>query len=254
MTILEKQLIARLKGRNAWLTGGKRVGRVIARALAEQGVNLAVSYRRSSQEAEETVREAEALGVQAMAVQCDVSSRESVERAADQIRQRFQSLDILVNMASVFAKIPFEKVSQKDWEENVGAHIYGTFWPIQCAAPFMPPGSHIINISDRTSIGRVYPGYAPYVVTKAAVDAITRDAARELAERGIVVNAIAPGPILPPEATPGEEWQANRAGAALKLPFTDEEAMEQFALLVLYLSAVTMASGRTYALDQGKNL
>ena len=225
-----------------------------ARALAEQGVNIIASYRVSEKEAGRIVQSAKKLGVRAITVQADVSNRLDMEQALRQVLKKFPKIDILVNMASVFAPIRFEEVTEKDMEANVRAHLLGTLWPTQLIAPHMPRGSHIINITDRTAVGKVYKNYLPYVVTKKAVEGVTRASAVELAEKGIFVNAIAPGPMLRPDGTTTKEWKALREKSRLKYPIDDRRAVEQFALLVLYLSVVRMASGNTYPLDQGQNL
>ena len=92
------------------------------------------------------------------------------------------------------------------------------------------------------------------MVSKGAVETLTRVCAKELGPRGLFVNAIAPGPILPPPFTPREEWEGIRAESPVKFSVSDEEAVEQFSLLVLYLSIVTFTSGSTFSLDQGQNL
>lgn len=253
VTLFQKHL-ERLRGQNAWITGGKRIGRVVARALAEQGVNLVVSYLHSRAEAEEVVSDATALGVRATAVQADVASKPSFQAALEKVRPSYPAFHILVNMASVFEPVSFDGVTEHDWSINIGAHVLGTFWPTQILAPLMPRGSHIINIADRTSIGPTYTGNLAYVVSKGAVETMTRVCAKELGPRGLFVNAIAPGPILPPPFTPREEWSSLRAASPVKVPVTDQEAIEQFALLVVYLSVVTFTSGWTFSLDQGQNL
>jgi 3-oxoacyl-[acyl-carrier protein] reductase len=250
MTILEKHL-ERLKGQTAWITGGRRIGRVVARALAEQGVHLVVSYRRSEKQARETAAEARALGVRALAVRADVSSRSSFSAALERVQAEFPHLDILVNLASVYRPVASGSVTAADFEEHFAAHVLGSFWPAQLLAPRMPPGAHIINIADVTSVGRMQRANLPYVVTKAAVAAMTRALALEYGPRGIFVNAIAPGAILAPEDFPPERWARIRERAPLKFPITDQEAVEQFALLVLHL-ALTANSGQVYALDPGQ--
>jgi NAD(P)-dependent dehydrogenase (short-subunit alcohol dehydrogenase family) len=251
---IPEKFFKRLKGKTAWITGGRRIGVVVARALAEQGSNIIVSYRSSEKEADRIARSAEKIGVKALSLRADVSDRSSMERAVKEAAKKFHRIDILVNMASVFGSVNFEKITERDMDSNIRAHLLGTFWPTQLIAPRMPRGSHIINISDRTSIGRVYRGFLPYVVTKKAVEGITRACAAELGEKGIFVNAIAPGPILAPPGVSHKEWKALRRKSRLKVPVDDREAVEQFALLVLYLSVVTMSSGNTYSLDQGQNL
>lgn len=254
MNLLERQVSARLKGKTVWITGGKRVGQAVAKAFAEQGSNLIVSYLNSKPEADVTVAAAQKMGVKAIAVQMDVSARESVFNAVRETAKAFPKVNVLVNLASVFSPVKMEHVSQRDWDVNVQAHVLGTFWPIQALAPRMPRGSHIINIADRTSLGKSYKNYIPYIVTKAGVQSLTKAAAKELADKGIFVNAIAPGPILKPPFTPQKEWDQLRKNSPIQYPVNDREAVEQFALLSLYLASVTMTSGCTYALDQGQNL
>jgi 3-oxoacyl-[acyl-carrier protein] reductase len=253
LTLLARHL-ERLAGQTAWITGGKRIGCTVARTLAEQGVNLVLSYRCSAAEALETAEAARALGVRAIAVQTDVAVRESVAAAVERVRGEFPRIGILVSMASVYRRVPIDEVRQRDWDDHIGAHILGTFWPAQLIVPLMPRGGHIVNVADETSLGRPQRRNLPYVATKAAVAAMTREMALEYGERGIFVNAIAPGPVLPPEDYPPEVWQRIRERSAVKFPMSDEEAVEQFALLVLYLSLTTMTSGHLYPLDQGQNL
>jgi NAD(P)-dependent dehydrogenase (short-subunit alcohol dehydrogenase family) len=253
VTLLEKHL-ARLQGRTAWITGGRRVGRTVARLLAECGANVVVSYRRSAKEAQETVEEARRLGVRSLAVEADVASRESVAAAVERVRADFPEIDILINMASVYKLTAVNEVTAADWDANMGAHILGTFWPTQLIVPLMPRGGHIVNVADATSIGRPQRRNLPYVVTKAAVAAMTREMALEYGSRGIFVNALAPGPILPPEDFPADVWRHIRERSPVKFPVSDEEAVEQFALLALYLCLTTMSSGHVYPLDQGQNL
>lgn len=253
MTLVESQL-GRLRGQVAWITGGKRIGRVVARALAEQGVGIVASFRHSEAEARSVVEECRSLGVPALAVEADVGSRESFAAAVRQARERFPEFHVLVNMASVYGLTPVEEVSERDWEENVRAHILGSFWPAQALVPYMPAGSHIIHVADACVTGRMRRRVLPYQVTKAAVAALTRAMAVEYAGRGIFVNAIAPGPILRPEDDPEEKWQAIRAASPVAWPLGDEEAVAQFALLVLYLAVTTTATGHTFPLDAGENL
>jgi NAD(P)-dependent dehydrogenase (short-subunit alcohol dehydrogenase family) len=244
----------RLRGQTAWIVGGRRIGQTVARALAEQGVNLIVNYRESRAAAERTAAEARRIGVRAIVVQADASNPPMLAQAVRQFRKQFPRLDILVNMPSVFEKVRFPDITPEIWRRHLSADLLGSFWPTRMALPLMPRGAHIINIADRTSIGPVYTDYLPYVVAKGAVQHLTRALAKELAPRGILVNAIAPGPILPPDSFSRGTVAALRRRSPLKLPISDKEAVEQFALLVLYLCVENLSSGATYPLDQGQNI
>ncbi|MDP3763750.1 MAG: SDR family oxidoreductase [bacterium] len=247
-------MLYNLKNKTAWITGGKRIGQVVAEVLAKEGVNIIASYRSSSVEADKIVKKAKALKVKAMSLSCDVSSKESVVKAVQMISKKFKKIDILINMASVFAPVKLKDITEQDWNLNLNAHVLGTFWPTQVAAKMIPRGGHIINIADRTSVGKSYKGYLPYIVSKGAIASMTKVLAVELAPKGIFVNAIAPGPILRPEDITEKEWRKIRRESPLKYPVSDEEASRQFAMLVVYLSSVSMASGYIYPLDQGQNL
>ena len=251
MTLVERHF-DRLRGQTAWITGGKRIGRTVALALAEQGADLVLSYRSSEAAAGETAQQARALGVRAATVEMDVSDRESVRAAVERVRGDFPRFGVLVNMASAYERVEIDRITEREWQLHIGAHILGTFWPVQAIAPLMPRGGHIVNIADATSIGRPRRRNVPYIATKAAVAAMTRAMALDYGERGILVNAIAPGPILPPDDFPQATWERIRARSPL--PITDEEAVEQFALLVLYLSTTTVSTGHIYPLDLGENL
>ncbi|MEK7147662.1 MAG: SDR family oxidoreductase [Patescibacteria group bacterium] len=239
-----------LKGKVAWITGGKRIGQEIAVALSELGADLVISYRSSEKEAAEIVDRVKQFGNKTLIVQCDVSDRASIVGAVEHIKKEFGKIDILVELASIFKPIKLEDIDDKAWDSNFSAHVKGSFWPVQLSLPLMQPGSHIVTISDRTAIGRIYAGYLPYVVTKSAVVAITRALAVELGPKGIFINSIAPGPVLKPDNISDAEWQEIRDGSMIKYPLTDEEAVQEFVQTVLRL-CFARSSGSVYPLDFG---
>src|SRR3989344_1862747 len=178
-----------LKGKTAWITGGKRIGQRVAELLAEHGANIILSYNKSGKEADETIKKIKKYNIKSLAVQCDVSSRQNVITAVKEIKKQFKKIDILVLMASVFDKMDILEINENDFINNFNVHVQGTFWPIRECIGMMPKGSHVITISDRTSIGNVYPNYLPYTATKAAVAHLTRALAPELGEKGIFINS-----------------------------------------------------------------
>ena len=239
-----------LKGKTAWITGGKRIGQKVAGLLAQHGANLVLSYNTSKKEVEETAKKIKKYKVKTLIIQADVSSRQDVINAVNEIKKQFKSIDIMVLMASLFYKTKLESIKDEDLQKNFDVHVKGTFWPIQLSLGLMPKGSHIITISDRTSLGITYSEYLPYIITKGTVMQMTRVLAVELGPRGIFVNSIAPGPVLKPEGMPDADWKKIRQNSVISYPITDEEAVNEFAKLVLYLSA-TRSTGSVYSLDFG---
>lgn len=239
-----------LKGKTAWITGGKRIGQKVAEVLAEHGANIILSYNKSKTEAEGTIKKIKKYNVDTMLLQTDVSSRQNVENAINEIKKNFKKVDIFVLMASVFNKVKLEDITEKDMLDNFKVHVLGTFWPVQLGLSIMPKGSHVITISDRTSLGITYSEYLPYITTKAAVMQMTKVLAVELGPKGIFVNSIAPGPVLKPEDIPHAEWKKIRRHSVVNYEVTDEEAVEEFAKLVLYLSTAK-STGAVHSLNFG---
>jgi 3-oxoacyl-[acyl-carrier protein] reductase len=239
-----------MKDKIIWITGGKRIGQEIATKFSELGADLIISYRSSKKEALEIKEKVSKFGNKVFVIQVDVSDRVSVGEALEKIKKEFGKLDILVLLASIFKPVKLEDIDEKGWDSNFSAHVKGTFWPIQSSLNLMPPGSHIVTISDRTAVGRIYSGYLPYVVTKSAVAAMTRALAVELGPKGIFINSIAPGPVLRPDDISEKEWQAIRFESIIKFPLTDDEAVREFVDTVLRLCFVR-SSGGIYPLDFG---
>ena len=240
----------KLKGKTAWITGGKRIGQRVAEVLALHGANIVLSYRNSRKEADVTLENIKKFGVDGMSIRADVSSRESVAEAVNKIKKRFRKIDILVLMASIFEPAKLDSITDDDLRKNFDVHVLGTFLPVRESLSLMPQGSHIITVSDRTAVGKMHSGYLLYIITKGAVASLTKALAAELAPKGIFVNSIAPGPVLKAENMSIEYWSRIRKNSIIKYPITDKEAVEEFAKLVLYLSTAR-STGSVYPLDFG---
>ena len=120
-----------LKGKTAWITGGKRIGKRIAEMLAQHGANIILTYNNSSAEAEKTIRNIGKYKIRTLIVQCDVSSQKSSANAVKKIKKEFKKIDMLVLMASVFDKIQFNELKPEDFQKNFDVHVIGTFWPVK---------------------------------------------------------------------------------------------------------------------------
>ena len=198
------------------ITGGRRIGAVVAETLARAGVDIALVYNRSQSEAAETQSAVTALGRRAIVVQADVSQEAACSRAVKETVSQLGRIDILINMASVYASKPFEQLTAADWDRQLAVDLRASFLFSHAAAPHMKKnGGRIINFTDwiAASARPRYPGYLPYYVAKSGVKALTEALALELAGDQILVNAIAPGPILAPPEMSKPESDASRSNS-----------------------------------------
>jgi enoyl-[acyl-carrier protein] reductase III len=183
-----------LKGKYALVTGGTRgLGRAIALELAERGADVAVNYFSNRSKAEATVTEIRSKGVNALALRANVGNPEHLTRMLDEIRAEFGALDILVSNAAFGALMPMIDVDLKNWERSIDVNATALLLLAKGAVPLMEGrGGKIISITSMGST-RYIPMYGAVGASKAALEAITRYLAMELAEKGINVNAVAAG-------------------------------------------------------------
>ncbi|HAR6917865.1 TPA: 3-oxoacyl-[acyl-carrier-protein] reductase [Staphylococcus aureus] len=184
--------------KSALVTGASRgIGRSIALQLAEEGYNVAVNYAGSKEKAEAVVEEIKAKGVDSFAIQANVADADEVKAMIKEVVSQFGSLDVLVNNAGITRDNLLMSMKEQEWDDVIDTNLKGVFNCIQKATPQMlrQRSGAIINLSS--VVGAVgNPGQANYVATKAGVIGLTKSAARELASRGITVNAVAPGFIV----------------------------------------------------------
>lgn len=184
--------------KSALVTGASRgIGRSIALQLAEEGYNVAVNYAGDKEKAEAVVEEIKAKGVDSFAIQANVADADEVKAMIKEVVSQFGSLDVLVNNAGITRDNLLMRMKEQEWDDVIDTNLKGVFNCIQKATPQMlrQRSGAIINLSS--VVGAVgNPGQANYVATKAGVIGLTKSAARELASRGITVNAVAPGFIV----------------------------------------------------------
>jgi NAD(P)-dependent dehydrogenase (short-subunit alcohol dehydrogenase family) len=201
-----------LHNKIALITGGKRIGAAVAADLAARGADVALSYGRSQAEAMEASERVRAAGRRSAVFQADLSQRETAPALVESAVAALGGLDILINMASVYVQTPFAELDAASWNAVLDVDVRAAFLCAHAAVPHMRRrgGGRIISFSDwiaRSGRPR-YKGYLPYYVAKAAVIALTEALSLELAEDNILVNAIAPGPILAPPGISDEELKA----------------------------------------------
>ena len=233
------------------ITGGKRIGQVVAKELARRGADIATAYRGSRAEAEQTVQDVQALGRRAIAVQADVSREADCRALVAQTVAQLGRIDALVNMASVYRARPFATLTGQEWDEDLNVNLKAAFICSQAAAAQMTSGGHIVNFADwLAASGRpAYKDFVSYYVAKAGVKALTEALALQLAP-SILVNAIAPGPILPPPDLTEEE---NREVAAAT-PLGRWGGEIEIAKAVIALIETEFITGETIRVDGGRHL
>ena len=225
-----------LTDRVVLITGGKRIGAVIARELAARGADVALVYNRSRDEAEATASEVRALGRRALVIQADVTRAADCDALVAKTVAELGRLDVLVNMASFYRSTPFDQLTEQDWDANLAVDLKAAFLCARAAVPHMRAagGGRIISFTDwlaRSGRPR-YPGFLTYYVAKAGVIALTEALALELAGDQILVNAIAPGPIVAPPGTTDEESAAVEKATPLGRWGGELEIAKAVALLI----------------------
>jgi NAD(P)-dependent dehydrogenase (short-subunit alcohol dehydrogenase family) len=243
-----------LQGTVALITGAKRIGAVVAEHLAGRGVSVGLSYARSEAEARSAARAVEAAGSRASVFRADLSDPGACAALVDAVAAEFGRLDILVNMASVYANRPLEQLTTADWDAVVNVDLRAAFLCAHAAIPHIrrQGGGRIINFSDWVAAsGRPrYRGFLPYYVAKAGVKALSEALALELAADNILVNTIAPGPIVAPPGTTDEEFGA--VENATPLGRWGGEA--EIAKVVLALLDSDFITGETIRVDGGRHV
>jgi NAD(P)-dependent dehydrogenase (short-subunit alcohol dehydrogenase family) len=243
-----------LKDKVVLITGGRRIGQVVAHELAMRGAHLALAYRGSRAEAEASADDARKLGRKAAVVQADVSKAADCEALVKGTVDALGRLDVVINMASVYASEPFDTLNEAAWDRNLGINLKSAFLCSYAASRVMRQngGGRIINFADWLArSGRpAYSGFTAYYVAKAGVIALTEALALELAGSGVLVNAIAPGPILPPPDMTEEERQE----VAAATPVGRWGGEQEIVKTVLALIDTDFITGETIRVDGGRHL
>jgi NAD(P)-dependent dehydrogenase (short-subunit alcohol dehydrogenase family) len=187
-----------LTGKVALVTGGSRgIGAASARALADEGANIAISYVASADKAEAVVQELKAKGVEARAFKADQASSDEVDRLVKDVAGHFGRLDILVNNAAVAVNgaVDDPKTDVAAFDRQEAINVHGVVTAIRAASRLMGDGGRIVTIGSGIATRASFPGMADYAASKAAIVGYSKGAARDLGPRGITVNVLQPGSI-----------------------------------------------------------
>ena len=240
-----------LSGKVALVTGGSRgIGAAIAKRLAADGADVAITYASAQQKADEITRAIESDGRKALAVRADSADAGAVKNAVAQTVKILGRLDVLVNNAGIAVVAPIDQFSLDDFDRMVAVNVRAVFAAVQEASRHMGEGGRIITIGSVNADRMPFEGGSVYAMTKAAVAGLTRGLARDLGPRGITVNNVQPGPV---------ETDMNPADGAFAESLKSLMALKRYAhadeiaAMVAYLAGpeASFVTGASLTIDGG---
>ena len=244
-----------LQGKGALIVGARRVGAVLARRMAQEGVNLAIGYRSSATEAESLRDSLTGMGSRAFTVQGDLSHEAQVQAMVEQAVSTLGNLCFVVNLASDYPRAPLPLLDSVAWDGAMdtakGSYLLTVHAARAMALNSGPTRGHIVLFGDWAAGETPYREYLPYLTAKAAVQFMTRAFAGELADHGILVNAIAPGPTMRPSDIAETDWQDRVVAQA---PLRRESSADEIAELLITLLKSETITGETIRVDAGRHL
>lgn len=244
----------KLAGRGAIVAGTRRLGAAVVDRLAKEGVHVAVLYRQSSAAAEQQVELARQKGVKAVALQTDLTNEAQLTRAVDQAQEALGDISFGIDIASDYPRVSLEQLDAGAWEAGMssakGTYLFAT----QCARAMSwnsgPTRGHLIFFGDWAAEETPYLDYLPYLTGKAAVHFMTRAFGLELASRGILVNAVLPGPTEKPPDMSDRVWEI----VTDQTPLSRESSGEDISELIATLLRLETITGETIRVDAGRHL
>jgi 3-oxoacyl-[acyl-carrier protein] reductase/pteridine reductase len=237
------------KDKTALITGGAvRVGKAITLALAQAGANVVINYNRSAEAAEEPAVQAQKFNIGTLPIQANIGDPEQVAAMVAAAKVKFGGVDILINSASLWQPTPFPTDDLTDWHRVTNILINGAFYCANAVAPLMLARGEgaIVNIIDLAAY-EPWPNFMAHSVGKSALLAMSRQLALELAP-AVRVNAVAPGPVLPPPEYSAEKIAKTAAKTLLNRWGTPEDIADA----VLFFVKANYVTGEALAVDGGQ--
>jgi len=243
----------KLNGKVALVTGGSRgIGAAIAKRLAADGANVAVTYTQGAEAAAAVVKEIERGGRKAIAIQADSKNPEAVKAAVDKAVANLGRLDVLVNNAGTAIPKKFEEATLEELDHIIDLNVRGVFIATQAALKHMKDGGRIIMIGSCVGERMMTPGLVPYSATKGAIKMFAQGLSREVGDRGITVNNVQPGPIDTDLNPATSDWATpQKAATALNRYGKADEV----AALVAFVASpeASYITGANLTIDGGTN-
>jgi 3-oxoacyl-[acyl-carrier protein] reductase len=235
-----------LEGKIALVTGGSRgIGAAIAKRLAADGANVAITYTKGADAAASVVKEIERGGGKAIAIQADATDAGAVEAAVEKTVTTFGRLDVLVNNAGTAIPKTFEEATLEELDRVINTNLRGVFVATQAALKHMKRGGRIIMIGSSVGERVLVPGLVPYSATKGAVKMFTQGLSREVGSRGITVNNVQPGPI---------DTELNPATGDWAVPQKAATALDRYGKVDEIAAMVAFVAGPESSYITGANL
>ena len=242
-----------LEGKVALITGGSRgIGAAIAKRLAADGANVAITYTKGADAAASVVKGIERAGGRAIAIQADAADPDATKAAVEQTVAAFGQLDVLVNNAGTAIPKSFEETTLEELDRLIDVNVRGTLVATQAALRHMKSGGRIIMIGSSVGERVMVPGLVPYSATKGAVKMFTQGLSREVGSRGITVNNVQPGPIDTDLNPAVGEWAVPQKAATALDRYGH---VEEVAALVAFVAGpeASYITGANLTVDGGMN-
>src|ERR1700726_1345411 len=238
--------MSKLTKKIALVTGGSRgIGAAIAKRLAADGANVAITYTKGADPAASVVKEIERTGGKAIGIQADAADAAAVKAAIEKTVATFGQLDVLVNNAGTAIPKPFEEATLEEINRVIDINIRGVYVATQAALKHMKSGGRIISIGSAVGERVAAPGLVPYAGTKGAVKMFTQALAREIGSRGITVNNVQPGPV---------DTELNPAAGDWAVPQKAATALDRYGRVDEIAAAVAFIAGPESSYITGSNL
>lgn len=242
-----------LSGKVAFVTGGSRgIGAAIAKRLAAEGAQVAITYANAAQKADEVVTGIEANGGRAIALQADNQDEAAISAAIDEAARVFGRLDILVNNAGVFDVAPIADLSLDRFDRTMDVNVRGVFVAVKAALLHMSDDGRIITVGSNLAKHVPWPGFSLYSMSKSALIGLTRGLARDLGARSITANIIHPGPTNT-DMNPADGQMSDVQRGLMAIPRYSQP--DDTAGLVAWLAGpeARVVTGAEFTVDSGVN-
>lgn len=244
-----------LHGKGALIVGARRVGAVLARRMAQEGINIAIGYRSSASEAEALRNSLADTGRTVCTIQGDLSHEADVQAMVERAVGELGNLSFVVNLASDYPRVPLPLLDSVAWDRAMSTAKGSYLLAVHAArAMTLNPGptrGHVVLFGDWAAGETPYREYLPYLTAKAAVQFMTKAFATELAPHGILVNVLAPGPTMRPEDITEAEW---RDEVVARAPLRRESSADEIAEVLVTLLKSETITGETIRIDAGRHL